>query len=125
MTAPTPRFFEHLQIQFDRSDPERTAVVIDVQDLHLNVNGVVHGSVIHALLDTAMGLECYRANERKPVATVELTVRYLAPVFTGRLEARAQVIKRGKRVLAVEAQVTSGDDVVATGQATFVPIGDK
>jgi len=116
------KFFEHLGIEFDRSDPDNTAVVVEVDDRHLNVNEVVHGSVIHALLDTAMGLECFRANERQPVATVEITVRYLQPVFEGRLEARARVIKRGKRVLAVEADVISGDAVVATGQATFVPI---
>jgi len=116
------KFFEHMNIEFDRSDPDKTAVAVDVQECHLNVNKVVHGSVIHALLDTSMGLECFRANERQAVATVEITVRYLKPVFDGRLEARATVIKRGKRVLVVESRVTRGDDVVATGQATFVPI---
>ncbi len=121
-SAKPQRFFEHMGIEFDRSDPDKTAIVVDVLPRHLNVNSVVHGSVIHALLDTAMGLECFRANERRPVATVEITVRYLQPVFDGRLEARANVVKRGRRVIAVEAAVTNGDATIATGQATFVPI---
>jgi uncharacterized protein (TIGR00369 family) len=51
--------------------------------------------------------------------TVSLTVTYLEPGRDGRLEARARVRKRGKRLLVVEGEVVQGDDVVADALATF------
>jgi uncharacterized protein (TIGR00369 family) len=83
---------------------------------------VVHGSVVHALIDSVMGMQCFRAAGRRPVATAEISVRFLRPIFDGRLEARARVLRAGKRLLFVEADVRRDGEVVAVGQATFVPV---
>jgi acyl-CoA thioesterase len=70
-----------------------------------------------------MGMHCFRAAGRRPVATAEISVRFLRPVFDGRLEARARVLRAGKRLLVAEADVRRGDEVMAVAQATFVPVG--
>jgi uncharacterized protein (TIGR00369 family) len=117
-----PRFLHLLGFEIDREATEGPAVCVNVADAHKNSNGVVHGSVIHALLDSAMGWECFRAAGRQPVATAEISVRFLRPVFDGRLEARARVLHGGKRLLFVEGDVRRDGEVVAVGQASFVPV---
>jgi uncharacterized protein (TIGR00369 family) len=116
------RFIQVLGFEVDREAPEGPTVCVNVTAAHRNGNGVVHGSVIHALLDSVMGLQCFRAAGRQPVATAEISVRFLRPIVDGRLEARARVIHAGKRILFVDGEVRRDGDVVAVGQATFVPI---
>ena len=113
---------ETLGIELNKDADNGPTFELTVGEQHRQVNGVVHGSVLHAMLDTIMGLVCFRACDRKPVATAEISVRYLEPVFDGRLEARARIIKHGKRVIIVEADVTREGNKVAVAMATFVPI---
>jgi uncharacterized protein (TIGR00369 family) len=114
-------FTELLGMQFE-GDQGAVRVSIDVDDRHRQRNGVVHGSVIHALLDTAMGIAAHLACGREPVATAEISVRFLEPVFDGRVEASARVLKAGKRLIVVEGEVHRAGMRVAVGQGSFTPI---
>lgn len=115
-------FVELLEFDIQHDGPGGPEVRVQVQGKHLQRNGVVHGSVIHALLDTVMGIESYRACGRRPVATAELNVRFLEPVFDGTLTARARVLKAGKRLIVVDGEVRQGERLVAVGQGTFAVI---
>ncbi len=116
-------FVQLLDFEIDREVADGPAVAVTVAAKHRNSNGVVHGSVIHALLDSVMGMVCYRAAGRHPVATAEISVHFMRPIFDGRLEARARVLHAGKRMLFVAGEVTREGQVVAAGQATFVRVG--
>lgn len=117
------QFVQMLDFELDKAAEGGPVVSVVVAAKHRNANGVVHGSVMHALLDSVMGMVCYRAADRTPVATAEISVRFLRPVFDGRLEARATVLHAGKRVLSVEGAVVREGVTVAVGQATFVRVG--
>ena len=117
------QFVQLLDFELDKEAEGGPAVCVTVAAKHRNSNGVVHGSVLHAMLDSVMGMVCYRAADRTPVATAEISVRFLRPVFDGRLEARATVLHAGKRVLSVEGAVVREGVTVAVGQATFVRVG--
>ncbi|HYU15234.1 MAG TPA: PaaI family thioesterase [Candidatus Acidoferrum sp.] len=119
------RFTQMLGFELDREAPDGPTICVNVTALHKNGNGVVHGSVIHALLDTVMGMQCFRAAGRQPVATAEISVRFLRPVVDGRLEARARVMRAGRRLLFVDGDVRREGEVVAVGQATFVPVAAR
>lgn len=106
--------------EFEREDDEERFISLQVEQKHRQANGVVHGSVMHGMLDTIMGLVTFRANGRTPCATAEISVRYLEPVFDGRLEARARIVKLGKRLVTLDGTVTRDGTPVAVGQATFV-----
>jgi len=118
-----PQFVQHLDFELDRESEGGPFVCVTVSDKHRNANGVVHGSVVHGLLDTVMGMQCYRAADRQPVATVEISVRFLRPVFDGRLQARARVLKAGKHLVYVEGEVQREGVMVAAAQATFARVG--
>ena len=115
-------FVHLLDFEFDRAQSGEKVVSVTVAEKHRQVNGVVHGSVIHALLDTVMGMEGFRAAHDTPVATAEMNVRFLEPVFDGRLEARARVLKAGKRLVVLEGEVRREGVLVAVAQATFAVI---
>lgn len=113
------RFPELIGLELDKHAEGGPVFWLEIDERHRQVNDVVHGSVLHALLDMAMGLQCFRAAGRQPVGTVEISVRYLRPVSEGRLESRATVLRTGKRLLTVEGTVTCAGELIAVGQATF------
>lgn len=105
-----------------RADDGSVTVGLDAGDDHLNPLGTVHGGAIATLVDVAMGeAVATRDGEKGAPATIEMKVTYLEPAGPGRIEAVAQVRRRGKRVTVVEAEVTQGDEVIALALATFTP----
>jgi len=105
----------------DGIDGEAVAA-LDVNDHHLNPNGVVHGGVVFTLVDTAMGRATMSVlDEGRICASIEVAVRYLRPITGGRLVATASVLRAGRRIVHLEGRVTvDGDDrPVAVVQASF------
>jgi uncharacterized protein (TIGR00369 family) len=92
-----------------------------VDPAHYNPNGVLHGGVIMALLDTAMGhaVAAVVAPQGRFNAAAQLNINFLSPVSSGVLRARARVKKMGKRLAVVEADATDDEGrVVAIATAT-------
>jgi acyl-CoA thioesterase len=88
---------------------------------HLNPYGVVHGGVIYALVDYAMGgALASRLGREERCATLEVKINYLAPVAPGALRAEARVIERTRRIGVLEGRVWGeGDTLVAVATGTF------
>lgn len=85
-------------------------------------HGVVHGGAIASLIDsaTAFAIITLLAPEEK-VTTVELTISYLRPVTSGRLSCQANVLRAGRRILAVSANVLDNrEKLVATALSTYI-----
>jgi uncharacterized protein (TIGR00369 family) len=56
-------------------------------------------------------------------ASIDVHLRFLKPVFGGVLEATAEVVRAGKRVVNLEARVRDGEgDVVAMATGAFAVI---
>lgn len=92
-----------------------------VDPAHYNINGTLHGGVMMALLDTAMGHAV--ADAVAPAgrfnAAAQFNIHFLHPVKDGLVYASATVKKLGKRLAVVEAEAT--DDagrVLALATAT-------
>jgi uncharacterized protein (TIGR00369 family) len=92
--------------------------VVDPADF--NPNGSLHGGVIMALLDTAMGyaIAAVVGPDGQFNVAAEMNVHFLEPVRAGTLAATAKVRKRGKRGAVVAAVAMDGDGrVVAIATA--------
>ena len=94
---------------------------IEIGPDHLNPNGVVHGAVLFAMVDTAMGKATMNVlDEGSFCSTVELSLRFIRPAVGGLLVGEATVLKRGRNLVHLEARVTDSDNrLVATGAGTF------
>ena len=79
-----------------------------VDPAHYNTNGVLHGGVLMALLDTAMGHAVAVALAGRAASTPprSSTSTSSVPIKSGLVRARAEVKKIGKRLAVVEAEAT-------------------
>lgn len=94
---------------------------LEVADAHRNPNGVVHGAVLFALVDTAMGGATMSVlPEGRFCASVEVQLRFIRPVSEGVVVAEATVVKRGRNIVHLDARVhQDADRLVATAGGTF------
>lgn len=90
---------------------------------HCNSRGMLHGGVIAALADNAMGLSCGGVMDPAPaggLVTVSLTVDYVGAGRRGQwLLIAPRVIRAGRTLGFVDALVTADDAIVARASATF------
>lgn len=99
----------------------RADAQVEVGDHHLNPNGVVHGAVLFALVDTAMGKAATSVLDEGQYATsVDLQLRFIRPALSGALVADVEVLKRGRHVIHLEGRIVDGDQrLIATAAGTF------
>ena len=92
-----------------------------VDAAHFNPNGVLHGGVLMALLDTAMG---HAVGEQVAAvgrfnAAAQFNIHFLLPIKSGLVRANAEVKKLGKRLAVVEGEaVDDGGRLLAIATAT-------
>ena len=97
---------EQLGFTIERGDGRASATIV-CDERHLNPHGTVHGAVVFALVDTAMGAATMSVlDESSLCATIEIHTRFLEPVFAGGLRADVRVVKAGRRIVHLEADVT-------------------
>jgi uncharacterized protein (TIGR00369 family) len=100
----------------------------EVKPEHFNPHGVLHGGVVMALLDTAMGhaVAALVAPEGAFNAAAQMSVHFLEPIREGKVTARAEVRKCGKRLAVVEAEATDDHGaVLAIATATHAILKRK
>jgi uncharacterized protein (TIGR00369 family) len=90
---------------------------------HQGFPGYLHGGVVAAALDEAMGWAVYQAGAW--AITGRLQVRFRRPVpVGGSLEVRGQVKEvRGRRLLAQARLLDSDGQVLAEAEALFLRLG--
>lgn len=92
---------------------------------HCNARGLVHGGVIAALADNAMGLSYARAVQGAGVVTVSLSLDYLDSGKAGDwIEIRCRLLKAGRSMGFVQALAHAEDQPIARASATFRNLGD-
>jgi uncharacterized protein (TIGR00369 family) len=88
---------------------------------HTNSRGFVHGGLISALADNAMGLSCARKlGAEASLVTVNLTVDFLGAAFTGQwLEFDTVFVKPGGTLCFTQAFVTADGQPCARANGVF------
>lgn len=101
--------------------PGEVEIGLEVEPHHLNLVGTLHGGMIAAAADTAMGL-AYRTVLEAGTShvTTTLSVAFLAPGRVGEVLARGRVVKTGRRVGYAEGEVLDAEGtLLARATATF------
>ncbi len=88
-------------------EPGQAEVHLAIDDRLHNPMGRVHGGVIAALSDAAMGIAFGRTLEsNQDFGTIDLHIHFMRPVRGKRLTATAQVRQRGLRIGFVDCNIT-------------------
>ena len=112
-------FSRHIGARVERVEPGRSTISIDVEEIHLNGAGTLHGGVYASLIDNAMGLSVL-ALVGVRTATVEMNVHFLGAVNQGRIVCESEVLHRTRRTATAEAKVRDSEgNLVALGTGAF------
>jgi uncharacterized protein (TIGR00369 family) len=112
-------FSRHIGAKVEQVESGRSVVSIDVEEVHLNGAGTLHGGVYASLIDNAMGLSVL-ALVGVRTATIQMNVHFLGAVGEGRITCESEVLHRTRRTATAEAKVYDADgNLVALGTGAF------
>jgi uncharacterized protein (TIGR00369 family) len=97
-------------------------MAMDLRPQHFNPQGIVHGGIVAALADTAIGL-ALRSKLRPGLThrTAQLNVHFLTKGEGNRLVAKGRAVHLGQRMGYGEGEVLDGEGrVLARASATFI-----
>jgi uncharacterized protein (TIGR00369 family) len=88
---------------------------------HTNSRGLIHGGLIAALADAAMGYSCgHQLGGKSSLVTVGLAVDFTGSAKIGQwLSIESDVIKTGGTICFVQCLAIADDVVIARANATF------
>jgi uncharacterized protein (TIGR00369 family) len=111
---------------FSRVLADRVIVGLYVREPHTNSRGMLHGGLIAALADNAMGLSCVQVltgEGRKPaggLVTVSMATDFIGAAKLGQwVEVDTQYVKAGKTLCFAQSFVTADGEVIARADARF------
>lgn len=117
-------FAKLIGMRLEEMRRDEATISIDMRDDLRQPSGILHGGVTATLIDTAMAFAVrthLKDDERS--ATIDLTVHYLRPHVAGRLFCTANVVRAGKRIFTVAADVQNEDGkLIATAVSTYTKI---
>jgi uncharacterized protein (TIGR00369 family) len=112
-------FSRHIGAKVEEVVPGRSVIYIDVEDVHQNGAGTLHGGVYASLIDTSMGLSVL-ALVGVRTATIQMNVHFLGAVSEGRITCKSEVLHRTRRTATAEARVRDAEgNLVALGTGAF------
>ena len=83
-----------------------------------NPGGTVQGGMLAAMLDAlTAGLVDATVASGEIVATLNLSVHYLAPALPGSIEGRGRIVRRGRDICFVHGELWQGGKQVAGAEA--------
>ena len=106
---------------FSRRGEKSVQLGVWLREAHCNSRGLLHGGVIAALADNAMGLSCVASQQAaRSALTVSLNVDYLATAKMGQLLLiDPRVVKTGSTLGFVDALIAADGETIARATATF------
>ena len=134
-TAPPAGFEPHVRRSpltepwepiFSRRLPDRVIIGLYAREPHTNSRGMVHGGLIAALADNAMGLSCVvvlTAQERKPeggLVTVSMATDFIGAAKLGQWVAfDTSYVRTGRTLCFAQAFITADSEVIGRADARF------
>lgn len=120
-------FIAALGMELESVEQGACATTLELEERHLQQNGVVHAGVLFSMADhTAGGAASTLIPEGAHVLSVEVKISLLRAAMGEKLICRARVLKPGKRLSFVEAEVfclTAGEEsLVAKASGTMAII---
>ena len=122
MTLDHVPFAKLLGIEVETVEPGHAVLTMPIRNELKQNHGVAHGGSIAAVIDSAMALAIMpMLAENERTTTVDLTIHYLRPLTEGTARASARVVRAGKRVITVSAElVDDKGKLAATAISTYL-----
>lgn len=119
--------FAYLGVVIEHISPERVVLRLPFRRDFIQGGGMIAGGIMATLADEAMA-HAALANLKpaETTATIEMNVRYLKGCASGDITATATVVKKGRRVITLQAEITDAKNLsVARAGASFMVLDKK
>lgn len=115
-------FAKLLGIELESSEPGHAVLSMPIRPELLQNHRVAHGGSIATVIDSAMAIAIMpMLAENERTTTVDLTIHYLRPLTQGTARASARVVRAGKRVITVSAELFDDQEkLAATALSTYL-----
>ena len=122
MTLDDVPFAKLLGLEVDSLEPGHAVLSMKMRDDLMRNGGIAHGGAVATLIDSAMAFSIIQLlGEDEHTVTVDITIHYLRPLSQGTARASARVVRAGKRVITVSAELFDHDDkLAATAISTYL-----
>ena len=126
MTLDDVPFAKLLGIEVESMEPGHAVLSMQIRDDLKRNGGIAHGGAVATLIDSAMAFAILPTlAEKEHSITVDLTIHYLRPLSEGSARASARVVRAGKRVITVSAELfDSQEKLAATAISTYLRLSD-
>jgi uncharacterized protein (TIGR00369 family) len=123
-TFPSVPFVRLLGLELLEIHPESALLRLPMRDELRQPYGLLHGGAIASLIDTATAFAFMAVtDETVKGATSNLTVHYLKAHSVGPVTCMAKVVKSGKRLVTLSAEVHDEDgSLIATAISTYAKV---
>ncbi len=124
MTLDDIPFAKLLGIEVDSLEPGHAVLSMQMRDDLKRNGGIAHGGAVATLIDSAMAFAIMQLlGENEHTVTVDLTIHYLRPLSEGSARASARVVRAGRRVITVSAELFDEEGkLAATAISTYLRI---
>ena len=120
-------FAGHLGVRLSALHRDGLTLECSVRKELLNSAELLHGGVNATLADAAAGVALhYLLGSHRPITTVEMKINYFRPVASGRIFARAHMMRMGSNICV--ARVDLSDDrkkLIGTALVTYMILADR
>ena len=115
-------FARLLGIELEQAERGSATLRLNVRDELRQIHGVMHGGAIASLIDTATAFAIVTLlKDEEKFSTVDLMVNYLRPLRAGTATATARVVRAGRRLITVSADVLDDSgNLAATALSTYL-----
>jgi 1,4-dihydroxy-2-naphthoyl-CoA hydrolase len=122
--AETTPYLQHLGIELVEISPGRAVMKLPMKDELRQPYGLLHGGATASLIDTATAFAVVASiGTEDKATTVDLTVHYLRPVIDETTICTATVVRAGKRLITVSAEVHNEQGkLIATALSTYTKV---
>ena len=121
--AASSPYYQAMGMSVTEMGEGRAVLRVEIQPSQLNADGIVHGGVLPAIADGAMGNALRTLHgAAAQVLTAEVHLHYLRPVRGGSLLAEGRVVQSGRRVSFAEVELRdeATGKPVARGSGLFI-----
>lgn len=115
-------FLKLLGVEVESVGPGSATLLLPVRAELMRNDGIIHGGAIASVIDSAFAfaiIPILADNER--TVTIDMTIHYLRPLGGGVSKTVARVVRAGRRVITVSAELfDENGKLAATALSTYL-----
>lgn len=119
--------FQFLGVIVEQISPEKSVLRLPLKYEFRQGADITAGGILATLADEAMAhVVLANLDEGQTTTTVEMNMRYLRSIKEGEIRAVAKVIKKGRQIISVAAEIRDEQkSLIAYGGASFMVLQMK